>query len=178
MNRPVTRGRIKRVVALVLAAAAVGVHLGVTLPARRQRDEAREAFARAREERERLRNETARLERRSAATVRAPAGGAAAARALRLSLLDATHGLALESIRIGVEAEQRGAAAARGTLAAVGRQANLLRVAGRLALPSSGVVVEQVRLAESRDGALRLDLEAFSVRAPADVSGGPARPVP
>lgn len=178
MKRPITRGTIRRVVALVLAAAAVGVHLGVTMPARRQRDEAREAFARAREERERLRNEAKHLERRAAATVRAPAGEAAAARALRLSLLDATHGLALESIRIGVEAGQRGAAAARGTLGAVGSQANLLRVAGRLALPSSGVVVEQVRLAESRDGAVRLELEAFSVRAPADVSGSPERPGP
>ena len=175
MRRPFTHGRIKRVVAVVLAAAAVGVHLGVSVPARRQRDEAREAFARAREERERLRAEASRLERRAAATVRAPSGEAAAARALRLSLLGATHGLALESLRIGVEAGQRGAAAARGTLAAVGRQADLLRVAGRLALPSSGVVLEQVRLAESRDGALRLELEAFSVRAPADVPAGPAR---
>lgn len=178
MRRPFTRGRIKRVVAVVLAAAAVGVHLGVSVPARRQRDEAREAFARAREERERLRAEAKHLERRAAATVRAPSGEAAAARALRLSLLGATHGFALESIRIGVEAGQRRGAAARGTLAAVGRQADLLRVAGRLAQPSSGVVVEQVRLAESRDGAVRLELEAFSVRAPADVAGGPARPGP
>jgi len=175
VRRPFTHGRIKRVVAVVLAAAAVGVHLGVSVPARRQRDEAREAFARAREVRERLRAEAKHLERRAAATVRAPSGEAAAARALRLSLLGATHGLALESLRIGVGAGQRGAAAARGTLAAVGRQADLLRVAGRLALPSSGVVVEQVRLAESRDGALRLELEAFSVRAPADVPAGPPR---
>ena len=90
--RPFTHGRIKRVVAVALAAAAVGVHLGVTVPARRQRDEAREAFARAREERERLRAEAKHLERRAAATVRAPSGEAAAARALRLSLLGATHG--------------------------------------------------------------------------------------
>ena len=178
MRRPFARSRIKRVVAVVLAVAAVGVHLGVTMPARRQRDEAREAFARAREERESLRAGAKHLERRAAATVRAPSGEAAAARALRLSLLGATHGFALESLRIGVEAGPRGAAAARGTLAAVGRQADLLRVAGRLSLPSSGVVVEQVRLAESRDGALRLELEVFSVRAPADVPGGPARPGP
>ena len=178
MRQPFAHGTIKRVVAAVLAAAAVGVHLGVSVPARRQRDEAREAFARAREERERLRNQAKHLERRAAATVRAPAGEAAAARALRLSLLGATHGLALESIRIGAEAGQRGAVAARGTLAAVGRQADLLRLAGRLALPASGVVVERVRLAESRDGDLRLELEAFSVRAPADVSGRPARPGP
>ncbi|MCU0723806.1 MAG: hypothetical protein MUC63_09375, partial [Planctomycetes bacterium] len=176
MRRAFTHGRIRWAVAVVLAAAAVGVHLGMTVPARRQRDEAREAFARAREERERLRAEAKHLERRAAATVRAPSGDAAAARALRLSLLGATHGLAVESLRIGVEAGLRGAAAARGTLAAVGRQADLLRLVERLALPSSGVVVEQVRLAESRDGAVRLELEAFSVRAPADVPGGPARP--
>jgi hypothetical protein len=111
-----------------------------------------------------------RRERRAAATVRAPAGDAAAARALRQSLLGATEGLALGSLRIEAEAGRRGGVAARGRLAAEGRQADLLHAAGRLAEPSSGVVVERLRLAEARAGAVRLELEAISVRA---IAGGP-----
>ena len=150
--------------AAVLLAVALGLHLGVALPARRQRDEARDGFARGREERERLRAQATRVERRAAAG-RAPAGDAAAARALRLSLLRATEGLALGAVRISAEAG-RGGVAARGRLVAEGRQADLLRAAGRLAEPSSGVLLERVGLAEAPGGDVRLEVEAFSVRAP------------
>jgi hypothetical protein len=164
-------GRARLWAAAVLLLAAVGVHLGVAVPAWRERDEARESFARAREERERLRAQASRLGRRAAATVRAPSGDAAASRALRLSLLQATGGLALDSVRIGAEAGQRGVVAARGRLVAEGRQADLLRAAGRLAELSSGVVLDSVRLAAGREGALRLEIEAYSVRATADGPG-------
>jgi hypothetical protein len=152
----------RRVAAAVLLATALGVHLGVALPARRQRDEARDAFARGREERERLRAQAARLERRAAAG-RAPAGDAAAARALRLSLLRATEGLPLGGVRISAEAV-RGPVAARGRLAAEGRQADVLRAAGRLADPSSGVLLGRVGLVETPGGEVRLEVEAFSTR--------------
>lgn len=152
----------RRVAAALLLVAALGVHLGVALPARRQRDEARDAFARGREERERLRGQAARLERRAAAG-RAPAGDAAAARALRLSLLRATEGLPLGAVRISVDVG-RGSVAARGRLAAEGRQADLLRAAGRLAEPSSGVLLERVALAETPGGGVRIEVEAFSTR--------------
>lgn len=153
----------RRVAGALLLVAALGLHLGVTLPARRQRDEARDEFARAREQRERLRAQTARLERRAAAG-RAPSGDAAAARALRLSLLQATEGLPLEAVHIGAEAGRRGAVAARGRLVAEGRQADVLRAAGRLADPSSGVLLERVALAEARGGAVQIEVGAFSVR--------------
>jgi hypothetical protein len=143
--------------------AAPGLHVGVTRPARRQRDEAREEFARAREQRERLRAETARLERRAAAG-RAPAGEAAAARALRLSLLRAIEGLPLGGVRVGAESGKGSAVAARGSLVAEGRQADLLRAAGRLADPSSGVRLERVSLVGAQGGAVRLEVEAYSVR--------------
>jgi hypothetical protein len=152
----------RRVAAALLLAAALGLHFGVTLPARRQRDEAREGFARGREERERLRAQAVRLERRAAAG-RAPAGDAAAARALRLSLLQAIEGLALGAVRISAEAGRGSAMAARGRLVAEGRQADVLRAAGRLAEPSSGVLLQRVSLVEA-GGEVRLEVEAYSVR--------------
>jgi hypothetical protein len=153
----------RRVAAVLLVVAALGLHVGVTRPARRQRDEARDAFARGREEREKLRAAAARLERRAAAG-RAPAGEAAAARALRLSLLRSTEGLSLGAVRIGVEPGRGSAVAARGTLAAEGSQADVLRAAGRLADPSSGVLLARVTLVQARGGAVRLEADAFSVR--------------
>ena len=61
----------RRLAAALLLLAALGLHLGLAAPARRQRDEAREEFARQREEREGLRAQAARLQR-PAASVRAP----------------------------------------------------------------------------------------------------------
>jgi hypothetical protein len=151
------------VAAALLVAAALGLHFGATRPARRQRDEARAAFASARERREKLRAETARLER-GAAAGRAPAGEAAAARALRLSLLRAIDGLPVGGVRVGTKAGKGSAVAARGTLVAEGRQADLLRAAGRLADPSSGVRLERVTLVDGRAGEVRLEVEAYSVR--------------
>jgi len=148
--------------------AALGLHLGVAAPARRQRDEAREEFAHLREEREGLRVQSARLQRR-AASVRAPAGDAEAVRALRSSFLGAVEGLPLKAIRISAEAGRHGVVAARGRLAADGKQADLLRAAGRLAEASSGILLENVRFALAPGDDLRLELEAFTLRAPADV---------
>ncbi len=158
----------RRLAAALMLLAALGLHLGLAAPARRQRDEAREEFARLREERERLRAQAARLQRR-AVSVRAPSGDAEAIRALRLSFLEAVERLPLRAVRISAEAGRRGVVAARGRLAAEGGQADLLRVAGKLAEASSGVLLETVRLAQAPGDDLRLEIEAFSVRAPADV---------
>jgi hypothetical protein len=149
----------------VLLLVAGLVHLGLCAPARRARDEAREAFAHKRQERERLRTELARLERRAiAAGPGAPEGDAAAARALRLALLEATRGLSIADVQIATQAERRGSVAARGRLVGVGVQSELLRVAGRLAQPASGVILERLDLAV-RPGGVRLEAEAISVRA-------------
>jgi len=153
----------RRLAAAVIVIAALGLHAGVTLPARRERDAARSGYARAREQRERLRAEAVRLERRAAAG-RAPAGEAAAARALRLSLLRAVEGLPLGGVRVGAESGRGAAVAARGKLVAQGRQADLLRAAGRLAEPSSGVRVDRLSLVEAGSGGVRLEIDVFSVR--------------
>jgi len=150
---------------LFLLLAAVLVHVGVTRPARGARDTAREAYAEQREERERLRAELARLERRSLASpAPAPAGDAAAARALRQSLLSATRGLGLADVQIASQPERRGAIAARGRLNAAGSQAELLRAAGRLADPASGVRLVRVQLLAG-SGSRQLEAETVSLRA-------------
>jgi len=160
----------RRLAAAVLLLVAAGLHVGVTLPARRQRDEARDEFARGREERERLRAQAARLDQR-APVGQAPEGDAAAARALRQALLRATEGLDLQAVQISATPGRRRTAAARGWLVAEGRQADLLRAAGRLAEPSSGVLLERVALTEVQ-GAIALRVEAYSLRADAAAPGG------
>jgi hypothetical protein len=154
----------RRLVGLALLAAAVLVHAGVTLPARRARDEARAAYAAKREERERLRAELGRLERRSSARGSAASeDAAAAARALRQRLLAATAGIALADVQIATRPERQGGVAARGRLAGLGRQADVLRVADRLANPGSGVVLERLDLAQ-RPGGVQLEAEATRLR--------------
>jgi hypothetical protein len=154
-----------RLAGLALLLAAVLVHVGFTRPARSARDAAREAYAGQREERERLRSELARLEHRSlAAPATAPAGEASAARALRRSLLSATRGLELADVQIAAQPEKRGAIAARGRLTAAGSQAELLRAAGRLADPASGVRLERVQLLAG-SGSRQLEAETVSLRA-------------
>jgi hypothetical protein len=159
----------RRLAAALLLLAALGIHLGLAAPARRQRDEAREEFARQREEREGLRAQTARRQRPTA-SARAPRGDAEAVRALRLSFLEAVEGLPLRAVRISVEAGRRGPVAARGRVSAEGEQVDLLRAAGKLAEASSGVLLENVRFAHAPGDDLRLEIEAFSLKAPADMS--------
>ena len=156
----------RRLAAALMLLGALGLHFGLAAPARRQRDGAREEFARLREERERLRARAARL-RPLAVSVRAPSGDAEAVRAVRQSFLRALEGLPLQAVRISAEPGRRGMVAARGSLAAEGRQVDLLRAAGRLAGPSSGVLLETVRLARVPGEDLRLEIEASSVGAPA-----------
>jgi hypothetical protein len=156
----------RRLAAALMLLGSLGLHLGLAAPAQRQRDAAREEFARLREQRERLRAQATRRQGR-AASVRAPSGDAEAVRALRLSFLAALEGLPLRTVRISAEAGRRGVVAARGRLSAEGEQADLLRAAGKLAEVSSGVLIETVRLTPVPGDDLRLEIEAFSVRAPA-----------
>jgi hypothetical protein len=153
----------RTVLGLLSLLAAVAVHVALTLPARQERDAAREAYARQRAERERLRAELVRLERRSSPAQPAPEGDAAACRALRLSLLAATRGVELGGVQIAATPERRGAVAARGRLSASGSQAALLRAAGRLAEEASGVRLERLHLTGGAAGP-RLEAEAVTLR--------------
>jgi hypothetical protein len=154
--------RLRLAAALVVAAGLV--HALLTLPAGRARDAARAEFARQRSERELVRAELARLERRAAArSAAAPEDDAAAARALRRALLEATRGLAIGQVQIAAQPERQGVLAARGRLAGTGSQAELLRAAGRLANPASGLLLQRLELAQTASG-VRLEADAVSVR--------------
>jgi hypothetical protein len=153
--------------AVLLLAAAAAVHLGLGVPARRERDEAWRQYAREREQREQIRVRVAELERRAAVSKQNPAGdAAAAARELRRAFLRATDGLAVGSVQIAASPGEARGVAARGRLAATGRLADVLLVTERLAGPASGVLLERVRLAETgaATGKVRLEVEGFSVR--------------
>lgn len=155
-----------RGVALVLLLAAGAGWLGLVAPARRERDRARAEYAGARLERERLRSSLSGRGRPAGAAV-APSDGAAASRALRLTLLRATEGLPVEAVEIAVSGDR--GTAARGQLSAQGEMAALLRVAERLVDPAAGVRVERVVLAPARasgevpDDMMRLMLDGTSV---------------
>ena len=153
--------------ALLLVAVAAVLQIGLGVPARRDRDEARTAYARGREERERLRARVAELERSAATESASVADPAAAVRALRASLLRATDGLPVGSIQIAATPGDRRQVAARGRLAVNGPLADALVVTGRLARPTSGVLLERVRLTETRaaSGQVRLEVEGFSIGA-------------
>lgn len=146
--------------ALALLLAAASGWLGLVAPARRERDRARADYARVRQERERLRADLSSLERRAHRSV-APSDGAAAGRALRLNLLRATEGLPVEVVQLSATG-QAGGVAARGSLAAEGEMADLLRVAERLVDPAAGVRVERVGLAPLARGGMRLELDGWS----------------
>jgi hypothetical protein len=156
----VTRPRL----VLALLTTAVVVFAALVPTARRERDAARQEYARAREERERLRVRLADLSRRTSSEERATAAdGAGAVRMLREALLRATDELAVSGVEISVSGAARGAVAARGRFAAVGGFADVLRLARRIASPSSGLLLEQVILGEAR-GAVRIEAEAFILR--------------
>jgi len=154
--------------ALALLLAAAGAWLAFVAPARRERDQARAEYSRAREERERLRSDLA--ERRRKARLVVPSDAAAAGRALRLALVQATAGLPVEEVEISASGERGGVA--RGRLSAEGELAALLRLAERLVDPTVGVRIERVALepvggssGEASDGTMRLVLDTRSAGA-------------
>ncbi len=150
--------------ALVLVATALAIFVVVVPRARRERDAAREQYAQAREERERLRVRLADLSRRTTGDEGATAAdGLTAARALRLAFLRATDGLEVTGVEIRVSPVGRGSTAASGRFAAEGRFVDVLRLARRLARPSSGLLLDRVSLGEVRSD-VRLEAQAFILK--------------
>lgn len=150
--------------ALVLAGVALAIVVVVVPGARRERDAALEQHAQAREERERLRLRLADLSRRTTGDGGATAAdGLTAARGLRLAFLRAADGLDVTGVEIQVSPVGRGSTAASGRFAAEGRFAVVLRLARRLARPSSGLLLQRVSLGEARSH-VRLEAQAFILK--------------
>ena len=154
----------RRTLALVLLVAAAVVFVALVLPARRDKSAAQEEYALARAERQHLRVRLADLDRRTSEDQGATAAdGAAAVRALRQAALQATSGLPLSGVTVSTSVNPHGAIAARGQLVAEGGFVDTLRLARRLAVPSSGLLLERVSLGQARGG-VRLEATAFILR--------------
>jgi len=154
----------RNALALALFVVAAGLFLLVARPAQRERDDARRAYASARVERERVRVRLADLGRRTSEDEGATAAdGAAAVRALRQAALDALKGLSVSRVEISTSPVAQGAMAARGRLVAQADFVESLRLARRLASPSSGLLLSRVTLVGVRD-AVRLEAETFILR--------------
>ena len=154
----------RRTLALVLLLLSALVFVFVALPARREQNAALADYARARAERQSLRVRLAQFDRRMSEDQGATAvDGSAAVRALRKAALEATEGLRLSGITVSASANATGTVAARGRLVAEGRFVDALRLARRLAAPSSGLLLEQITLGQARD-AVRLEATAFILR--------------
>jgi hypothetical protein len=154
----------RRALALTLFVAAAALFFLVARPAQRQGDEARRGYASARVERERLRVRLAHLGHRTSGEEGATAAdGAAAVRALRQATLHAIEGLSVSGVQISTSPADQGAIAARGHLVAQAEFVEALRLARRLASPSSGLLLSGVSLRQDRDG-IRLEAETFILR--------------
>jgi len=154
----------RRALAVILFSLAVGLFLFVARPAQREADAARRDFASARVERERLRVRLAHLDRRTSEDEGAMASdGAAAVRALRLAALEALEGLSVSGVELSTSPTEQGAIAARGRLAVRAEFAEVLRLARRLASPSSGLLLSRITLRRAGD-AVTLEAETFILR--------------
>lgn len=154
----------RRVLALFLFVVAGALFIFVARPAQRQRDEARNDYASARVERERLRVRLAALGRRTSEDEGATAAdGAAAVRVLREAALAALEGLRVSGVEISTSPAAQGPIAARGRLVARAEFVEALRLARRLASPSSGLLLSGVTFVEVRD-AVRIEAETFILR--------------
>ncbi|HKC12260.1 MAG TPA: hypothetical protein VKI41_09525 [Vicinamibacteria bacterium] len=152
--------------ALLLLGAGL-LYTGVTLPAHRAEADAEAAVARARAERPGLRARLAARELQAAAD-KASAGVAAATSGpgdpvvrLRRSVVGSLEGATVSGARLAVTAG-RPPVGARVQFSAEGRYAEILRLAGHLVRPGTGLVLESVRLRPGAAG-LALDLSAFSL---------------
>jgi hypothetical protein len=157
---------IARWIAGALLAGGVVLYAAVALPMRRQAAAAAEDYRRARDEARDMRGRLARLERRDAAHLRAAAALAGATpagtvRTVRRSVVQTLQNAKVSGVRLGVTAA-RPPYAARVHLSAVGPFPEVIALAGLIARPETGIVLERVRLAPRADG-VTLDLDGVTL---------------
>jgi hypothetical protein len=144
-------------------AAALALYAGLVLPLRTRGNEARDAYSRARRERQQAQSALAPLERQEAArrdAVAAFAGAAArdggAVAAVRRSVLATLGGSPATDVHLGVRPDPGGLAV---RVRATAPYADGLRLARDLARPSTGLVLQRVRIAPQRDDRRQVGLE-------------------
>ncbi|PYQ48892.1 MAG: hypothetical protein DMF78_20110 [Acidobacteria bacterium] len=158
-----------RWLAALLVAAGLGLYAAVGAPMQRQATAAADEYKRARDEARDIRARLARLERRDAAHARAAAALPAAAtpadtvRAVRRVVVQTLQEAHVSGVRLGVSAA-RAPYAARVRLSAAGPFAQVVSLAGLLARPERGLVLEKVRFSP-RGETVSLDLEGVTLGA-------------
>ena len=157
---------IARGIAAALLAGAVVLYSAVAVPMRRQAAAAADDYRRARDEARDMRARLARLERRDAAHLRVASALAGATPAgivqrVRRSLVQTLQNARVSGVRLGVTAA-RAPYAARVHLSAAGPFPEVMALAGRIAGPETGVVLERVRLAPRADG-VTLELDGVTL---------------
>jgi hypothetical protein len=157
---------IARWIAGVLVALGIVLYAAVAVPMRRQAQAAADDYRRARDEARDMRARLARLERRDAAHLRAASALAGATpagtvRTVRRSVVQTLLSARVSGVRLGVTAA-RPPFAARVHLTAVGSFPEVVALAGQVARPETGVVLERVRFGPRADG-VTLDLEGVTL---------------
>ncbi|MBI3931851.1 MAG: hypothetical protein HY317_00420 [Acidobacteria bacterium] len=155
-----------RRVAAALLVLSGALWLGVARPARREAEAARQEHRRLLEARRQARSRVERLESSDAAHRRAAgalAAGGNAVTALRRWVLDALQGAPVRGVRLEVRPAPPPAAVSL-HLAAEGPSGDVLLVAGEIARPGGGLVLDTVRLTRT-PGGLLLGLDALGLGA-------------
>ena len=157
---------IARWIAAALVTVGVVLYAAVAVPMRRQAQVAADDYRRARDEARDMRARLARLERRDAAHLRAASALAGATpagtvRTVRRSVVQTLQGARVSGVRLGVTAV-RAPYAARVHLTASGSFSEVLSLAGLVARPETGVVLERIRFGPRGDG-VSLDLDGVTL---------------
>jgi len=161
--------RVRAVAALLLAVTAI-VYAGVTVPLQSKAAAAADAYRRARDERRAAYVRLNDMRRRESALRRAaPAPGEAAALSrdavgqTRHGIVASLAGTGLSGIRLAVRPGSP-PAAAQVRLSAEGPFAEVVRLAGELVRPGTGVVLERFQLT-GRDSRVAMHLEGVGLEA-------------
>jgi hypothetical protein len=148
---------------------ALAVYAGLALPLRERAGRVGDAYAQERRLRQQAQAELAPLERRAAAWRRAAAatvdagGEAEPAAARRRSVLATLEGSGATGVRLGVRPGPRGSTSAV-RVTATAPYAEAVRLAGEIARPGTGLVLERVQLQPAADRKqVTLDVEAVAL---------------
>jgi hypothetical protein len=157
---------IARGIAAALVAVGIVLYAAVAVPMRRQAQAAADDYRRARDEARDMRARLARLERRDAAHLRAASALAGATpagtvRTVRRSVVQTLQNAHVSGVRLGVTV-MRAPYAARVRLSAVGSFPEVVALAGLVARPDTGVVLERIRFTPRGD-AVSLDLDGVTL---------------
>jgi hypothetical protein len=146
------------------------LYAGLTLPLQRRAAAAADAYRRARDERRAARSRLGEMHRlesalRRAAPARPPGPGAPndPMGATRRGIIMALEGAGLSGVRLAVRPGRPPAAAAV-RLSAEGRFPEVVRLAGELVRPGTGVVLERFRL-NAHDSRVAMSLEGVGLEA-------------